>query len=205
MSQGTMDDLSNEAPGLRERKRRETLDRIGEVGLSLFASKGYEATTLEDIAMAAGISRRTFFYYYKSKDDILVALQCEGFIQALRHAFDDLEAGVTPFQAMRDSLPRLVSSFETEQTLVISEILDSSESLKARKLAVFVEMEEALGQALSKVWPAPTEKPGLRLLSSLGLGVMRLASDEWRKDPKARSLSDHVRDGFALLERQLGR
>ena len=48
--------------GLRERKRRETLHRIAEQGLKLFLSNGYEATTLDAIAKAAGISRRTFFY-----------------------------------------------------------------------------------------------------------------------------------------------
>ncbi len=48
---------------LRERKRRLTLDRIAEVGLKLFVEKGYEATTLDAIAAASGISRRTFFYY----------------------------------------------------------------------------------------------------------------------------------------------
>jgi AcrR family transcriptional regulator len=197
-----MDGLDVESPGLRERKRRETLDRIGKAGLALFAAKGYEATTLDDIAAAAGISRRTFFYYFKSKDDILVALQCEGFIEALRNAFDDLAPGVTPRDAMRTELPKLVASFETDQTLLIAEIMDSSESLKVRKLAIFVEMENALRHALSEVWPEPSEQVGLRLLASLGLGVMRVASGEWRKDPKSRTLSDHVRDGFDLLDRQ---
>jgi AcrR family transcriptional regulator len=197
-----MDGFSTDSPGLRERKRRETRGRIGEVGLALFAAKGYEATTLDDIAVAAGISRRTFFYYFKSKDDILVALQCEGFIEALRHAFDDRASADSPLDAMRQVLPELVSSFETEQTLLIAEIMESSESLKVRKLAIFVEMEEALHQALSEVWPEPGEQAGLRLLATLGLGVIRVASDEWRKAPKARSLSDHVRDGFHLLDGQ---
>jgi AcrR family transcriptional regulator len=49
--------------GLAERKQGETLDRIGEAGLELFVAKGYEATTLGDMAAAAGISRRTLFYY----------------------------------------------------------------------------------------------------------------------------------------------
>ncbi len=59
--------------GLRERKRRETLRRIAEEGLKLFLTNGYEATTLDEIAEAAGISRRTFFYYLKSKEEILLA------------------------------------------------------------------------------------------------------------------------------------
>ena len=65
--------------GLRERKRRETLRRIAEQGLKLFLTNGFEATTLDQIAEAAGISRRTFFYYFKSKEDILMAWQGGGF------------------------------------------------------------------------------------------------------------------------------
>jgi AcrR family transcriptional regulator len=53
--------------GLRARKRRETRQRIAETGLKLFVRKGYDATTLEAIAAAAGISARTFFYYFKTK------------------------------------------------------------------------------------------------------------------------------------------
>ena len=60
--------------GWRERKRRETLQRIAEMGLKLFIANGYEATTLEAIAAASGISARTFFYYFKSKEDILLAV-----------------------------------------------------------------------------------------------------------------------------------
>lgn len=44
----------------REQKRQETLKRISEKGLKLFIAKGYEGTTLEAIAAAAGISPRTF-------------------------------------------------------------------------------------------------------------------------------------------------
>jgi AcrR family transcriptional regulator len=60
-------DISTKNEGLRERKKRETLQRIAETGLKLFIAQGYEGTTLEAIAEAAGISRRTFFYYFKSK------------------------------------------------------------------------------------------------------------------------------------------
>ncbi|WP_167350122.1 TetR/AcrR family transcriptional regulator [Bradyrhizobium viridifuturi] len=59
--------------GLRERNRRQTLQRIADAGMELFLANGFEATTLDEIAAAAGISRRTFFYYFKSKDDILLA------------------------------------------------------------------------------------------------------------------------------------
>ena len=61
--------------GLREEKRQQTLKRITQTALGLFARHGYEATTLDMIAADAGISRRTFFHYFKSKDDILLSQQ----------------------------------------------------------------------------------------------------------------------------------
>ncbi|MEA1649516.1 TetR/AcrR family transcriptional regulator [Nitrospirillum sp. BR 11164] len=69
--------------GLRDRKRRETMQRIADTGLKLFMENGFEATTLDAIAAAAGIARRTFFYYFKSKEDVLLAWQGSGFVEAI--------------------------------------------------------------------------------------------------------------------------
>ena len=68
-----MESSTPKEEGLRERKRRETLRRVAERGLKLFLTNGYEATTLDAIAEAAGMSRRTFFYYLESKEEMLLA------------------------------------------------------------------------------------------------------------------------------------
>ena len=47
--------------------------------LKLFVKNSYDGTTLDAIAQAAGISRRTFFYYFKSKEDVLLAAHDSGF------------------------------------------------------------------------------------------------------------------------------
>ncbi|MGE6036642.1 TetR family transcriptional regulator, partial [Klebsiella pneumoniae] len=74
-----MADASDVAPptGVRERKRRETLRRITDAGVRLFIEKGFDGTTVDEVAAAAGISRRTFFHYFDSKDDILLSLQSD--------------------------------------------------------------------------------------------------------------------------------
>jgi AcrR family transcriptional regulator len=69
--------------GRRERERQETRQRIAETGLKLFIADGYEDTTLDAIARAARISRRTFFYYFKAQEDVLLAWQGSGFVGAL--------------------------------------------------------------------------------------------------------------------------
>jgi AcrR family transcriptional regulator len=99
-----------ESEGLRERKRRQTLQRIAEVGLQYFVAKGYDATTLDEIAAAAGISRRTFFYYFKSKDDILVAY-VGGYADALEALILEGSSAGAPLDIARDALVKLVSRF----------------------------------------------------------------------------------------------
>jgi AcrR family transcriptional regulator len=54
-------------PGLRERKKQQTREKIARAGLDLFAERGYEQTTLADIADAADVSTRTIFAYFQSK------------------------------------------------------------------------------------------------------------------------------------------
>src|SRR6201986_2289996 len=89
---------------LRERKRQLTLERIAEAGLKLFIEHGYEATTLDAIAAASGISRRTFFYYLKSKEDVLLAHESGKFPQSLRPTFLKQSPKQAPIEAARATL-----------------------------------------------------------------------------------------------------
>jgi len=57
---------------LAERKRQLVRDQLGVAALHLLAGQGYEETTVEQIVAAAGVSRRTFFRYFKSKEDVIV-------------------------------------------------------------------------------------------------------------------------------------
>jgi AcrR family transcriptional regulator len=90
-------------PGLRERKKQKTRETIIKVALELFAERGYEHTTIAEIADAADVSPRTIFAYFPSKEDILFcdvpAIQ-ERFARALKHRAE----GVTALDALRDSI-----------------------------------------------------------------------------------------------------
>ncbi|QDH73481.1 helix-turn-helix transcriptional regulator [Brevundimonas sp. M20] len=64
-----------EATSWRDRKRRATAERISACAIRLFLDQGFDAVTVEAIAEAAGVSRRSFFDYFRTKEEVLFAWQ----------------------------------------------------------------------------------------------------------------------------------
>jgi AcrR family transcriptional regulator len=75
--------VTESEPDWRQRKKNATRDRIRASALRLFAEQGYDATTVEQIAAAAGVSHMTFFRYFPAKEDV-----------ALSDSYDPLIAGL---------------------------------------------------------------------------------------------------------------
>lgn len=202
MATGKRNTAAEPQEGLRDRKRRETHQRIADVGLKLFIQNGYDATTLDAIAAAAGISRRTFFYYFKSKEAVLMALQGDGFPQALRPTILEESPTTPPLQAVRNCVLKLVERYETKESVIVDRLLRSTEALRIRKQALFVEMEQALFEGMSELWPSNDRPEALRIAAMAGMGVLRLAMDRWREDHAKHPLAHYVSEGFDLLENQ---
>src|SRR5579871_2995051 len=173
-----MNDKAKLKQGRREQKRGERLQRIAGTGLQLFIDQGYESTTLDQVAEAAGISRRTFFYYFRSKEEILLAWEGHGFADALRPVLLEEGPDQEPLNAVRHCMLSLVSRYETPQTIEVDRLLNSTEALRARKLASFARMEEVLFGALCELWPDPDHHLAHRMLAMAAVGALRIALDE---------------------------
>lgn len=188
--------------GWRERKRRETHKRVWESAIALFASNGYEATTLDAIAEASSISKRTFFHYFKSKEDILAAWQAE--VPAMFRAAIAMEKdGDTPFDVIRSILAKMETPFDAQQSIIINRIISSNEQLRASNLVKYLRLEEAAFEGLSERWPEPERRNGLRVVAMACAGSLRLAIDRFAEEGGRRPLADLVRQAFADLTAEL--
>ena len=186
------------APGVRERKRIETLRRITDAGIRLFGARGYEATTLEAIAAEAGISRRTFFHYFKSKDEILLSMQ-RGLGERLVAALGAQPAGKSPFEATRDAMMGLVAPYSTEELMELDRLMRSSEAVQARKQAGYLRDEALVLGAMRGLWPKESDM-ALRLLAMVAIGASRLSLDAWSREGGTRPLAQLLAETFDAVE-----
>ncbi len=104
--------MSDRPAGLRERKKAKTHAAIQEHALRLFKERGYEATTIEQIAEAAEVSPSTFFRYFPTKEDVVLHDALDPLmIEELRKQPLDL----TPIQALRATLRVILAELSPEQ------------------------------------------------------------------------------------------
>lgn len=188
--------------GWREKKRRETLERITQTALGLFAANGYEATTLDAIAEAAGISRRTFFHYFRTKEEILAAWQT-GLPDAFKSAILAQPDTAPPFEVVCGAHLHLAEHLDADQALVIDRILRSSEQLRAANQAKYLLMEEAAFEALSQLWPQAERRQALRMVAAASVAALRVSIDTWAQEEGRSPLADHLRRGFAALKAEV--
>jgi AcrR family transcriptional regulator len=87
-------------PGLRERKKARTREAIVQAAFELFDERGFEGTTVADIADAAEIAPRTFFSYFPTKDDV-VFYDFEEKFEELGRILREREPGTNAFDALR--------------------------------------------------------------------------------------------------------
>ena len=94
--------MTEPEPDWRQRKKTATRDRIRAAALRLFGEQGYDATTVEQIAAAAGVSHMTFFRYFPAKEDVALSDSYDPLIAAL---LEQTPASWPLIQRIRTALP----------------------------------------------------------------------------------------------------
>src|ERR1700704_685210 len=92
-----------EEPGLRERKKRETRQRISDVATLMFATRGFDDVTVAEVAAAANVSKMTVFNYFPRKEDLLFDRTDEA-VALLTGAIKERQPGDSFVSALRGLL-----------------------------------------------------------------------------------------------------
>lgn len=90
--------------GRREAKREATRQEILTAAADLFKTKGYESTSVDDIALAADVAKGTFYYHFKAKEDLVLALQEVELNIAAEKVNTRMEKGDSPLTILLDFL-----------------------------------------------------------------------------------------------------
>lgn len=172
-------------PGLRERKKQQTRETIARVALQLFAERGYEQTTLAEIADAADISRRTIFAYFESKEDILFS-DVPALLEQLRQTLEQRPAGCTTVDALRDFLAS--GAPMDDKAMLREQIVHSDERLRLSKRARFARVEELIAESIAKDLQAGPDdvRPSLVAASITAAFTM---TGEWLANEPGREIS----------------
>jgi len=185
--------------GLRERKNRELRQRVAEASLKLYVENGYDGTSLAMIAAAAGISPRTFFTHFRSKDETLF-WHNEETLRQLSAIIERQLSEAGPFDAVRAALLEFLSGHDLQRSIVLDQFLESNETLRTAKYAVFVEMETIVLRALQTLWPEPDLRTPLEIIAMMAVGTYRLSLETWRREGRRKRIEHYVNMGFAALQ-----
>jgi hypothetical protein len=113
------------------------------------------------------------------------------------------DADQAPLEAVQKCLIKLASRYETKESVIFDRLMESTEALRARKEAVFVETERILFEAMCELWPSPRRRDGLRLVAMVAMGTLRLALEKWKQNDAAHALAVYLHQSFTLLAKQL--
>jgi AcrR family transcriptional regulator len=140
-------DASPSKPGLRERKKQQTREAIARAALRLFAERGYDETTLAEIAEAADVAPRTIFAYFDSKEDILFSEE-GGYLDELKRRLDERSDGSTTVDALREFVACMKSPDEDDK--LRKKVIMASPALQMKMRAHHAELEPMLAQSIAR-------------------------------------------------------
>ncbi|MFB7917615.1 TetR family transcriptional regulator [Streptomyces sp. NPDC056061] len=175
------------AVGLRERKKEATRQAVHEATLRLTVEHGFDHVTVEAVADAAGISRRTFSNYFAGKEDALLHGE-EQHIRALVQTVRDRPAEESAWTALRAAMEQFterISPPEREWALR-TRLAMRHPSLLARQLANHAALERDLADAVAPR-RGPSGKPVRpTVLAAAFLSSLRIAMRMWIEEDLAR-------------------
>lgn len=176
--------MDDQVVGRRERKKRATRTALSEAALRLSVERGVDNVTVEQIADAADVSLRTFFNYFSSKEEAVVAGDVAT-AESIVEVFRERPAGESVLEALRHAVQAVVRDHYADRDRAEQiRALRLTPSLLPHHLAAFVDQERALAAAVAQragsdvdrdVYPA--------LVAATAMAGLRVAVQRWITEP----------------------
>ncbi|WP_433442682.1 TetR/AcrR family transcriptional regulator [Nonomuraea sp. CA-141351] len=172
----------------RERKKRQTRQLLVSTALRLFAEQGYEQTTVAQIAATADVATKTFFNYFPTKEDVLLA-QAEQYMELSA----DVVAGRAPEDGVAEVLlkayKQVIAHYLTmgpmagdrELTKVYEQVVMTVPAVQARALHLLFEMQRELAGQLLKAFPDKLDPISAAAVVGMFMGAVQSAGGAARE------------------------
>jgi AcrR family transcriptional regulator len=193
--------------GLREAKKLATRQQLADVAMRLFATRGFDAVTVAEVAAAAGVSQKTVFNYFPTKEDLFYDEVPER-VRAVCDAIHNRPPGDSIVAALRRLQVSECGRMCSPGFAVFARIIEESPALQAKELEVMAEMSQALAASLLD---EGVDERDARIAAGLLLSVRRQFFRAARSQAlagrhgpaAARRLRGDLERAYALLEHGL--
>jgi AcrR family transcriptional regulator len=174
--------------------------RLQRAAFELYAERGYEETTVADIAERAGLTERTFFRHFADKREVLFRGSSE-LEKLIVDAVDSAPRSATPIDAITIGLAAAGAIFDATRRPHSRQrqlVIDANPELQERELVKLASLAAALGDALRR---RGVTDPAAGLTAEAGVAVFRVAFEDWVRDDSERDFPQFVRDAIAELRK----
>lgn len=191
-------------PDWRQRKKNATRDRIRASALRLFGEQGYDATTVEQIAAAAGVSHMTFFRYFPTKEEVALS---DSYDPLLAGLLEQTPAGWPLTERIRTALLqglRQVYDTDRDTLLAQNKLIIATPALRERLWASQMDTQQLILQALGTGRDNSEAGFNDRITVAACLAAATTAILTWVENDGTTELSYLIEQAFDTL-RHLGR
>ena len=172
--------------------------RLLQAALELYVERGFEQTTVAEIAKLAGLTERTFFRYFADKREVLfwgaAALQ-ELRVSTVAGA-PDSEAPITVIGTAIEAAGAVFQEGR-EGALLRQSVIAANAELQERELIKLASLASAMADALRK---RGVSDPGASLSAEAGIAVLKIAFERWINETSPQDLPQLIRELFAELK-----
>ncbi|MDR7187014.1 AcrR family transcriptional regulator [Microbacterium trichothecenolyticum] len=191
---------------IRERTRRLAQTELTSVAQDLFVAQGYDGTTVDQIAAAAGMSKRTFFRYFPSKDDLVIG-KYDLFADRMAGALDDRPADEPVWMSLRRVFDITLDYVQDDQQRArndaMDEIVRSSPQLHARYLEKMQRVQELLigrvAARLTNGGPTPSD-PRPAAIVGAAFACMHAARQAWFASDRSEAFGSYLDDAMGIFD-----